>query len=354
MTTLDDRRLDAEIAAFLASQAADVAGAPTTGEMTERVRRGVRTGLPTLGVGIMRPRAVLVLVLVGLCLLYAMAMIGGGARPPLAGPAGNGWLAIATQPGYRQTFDTDWATGGDIYLAKPGGEPLLIAGRGDDGARNVCPTFSPDGSMLAYGHDSLGASVILLRVAEDGTVQSLRRIPLPMSVIDAPCPRWSDDGRRLAWLDNLRDRNGAPSIDAATVSVVTLDGTPVEWTIGDPTVDELAASGAFDPVRAADGTGPLLSPDGGSRAICDAGWLIVGPADGSADRRVGDLCGYSLAAWSPDGTRILLFHDVGGAFAATLVDPDGVDPPVELGQFPINGARSFPGRGDVSWQSLRP
>jgi hypothetical protein len=143
------------------------------------------------------------------------------------------------------------------------------------------------------------------------------------------------------------------------VAVVGLDGTAVAPTTDDPSLDDLRRSGTFDPLGSPDGPDPLLSPDGQRRATCVEGvGFVIGPADGSSHERLlmSDACNYSAAAWSPDGTQILLLSD-GGRYATVGSVPaeGGIRAGGDvIGSVPVNGARSFPGRGDVSWQSVHP
>ena len=66
-------------------------------------------------------------------------------------------------------------------------------------------------------------------------------------------------------------------------------------------------------------------------------------------------CGYAIAAWSPDGRLVLLLQEVGSADVALRAI--GVDSALDVtivSPVGTNGARSEPGRGDVSWQPVFP
>jgi hypothetical protein len=91
-----------------------------------------------------------------------------------------------------------------------------------------------------------------------------------------------------------------------------------------------------------------LFPAGGSA-------LVVARPDGS-DRRVLHVgCSYAVAAWSPDGRKLLVMKDVSGFHFAMLAV--SVDAPYEtvpiVGGVRVNHPRSWPGHGDVSWQPSR-
>jgi hypothetical protein len=84
--------------------------------------------------------------------------------------------------------------------------------------------------------------------------------------------------------------------------------------------------------------------------------LVVAMPDGTAAHVIQpSTCGYAvLAAWSPDGRQVLLLREMDGAFGLQAV---GVDSPLDLtvvSMVSTNGARSSPGRGDVSWQPIFP
>src|SRR4029077_19941348 len=63
-------------------------------------------------------------------------------------------------------------------------------------------------------------------------------------------------------------------------------------------------------------------------------------------------CGYAYGTWSPDGRWILVMEDVSGQ-DFTMSAVSAADPNVRMviaAMIPVNGARSWPGRGDVAWQ----
>ena len=109
---------------------------------------------------------------------------------------------------------------------------------------------------------------------------------------------------------------------------------------GDPSVDELVA--ARDASRA------LLSPTGDWIVANGYGDLVVTRPNGSERRVIGNSG--PVVAWSPDGRYVLTMADVGGFnVVAWPVDPP-FKPIVLAPSVPVNGQRSWPGRGDVSWQ----
>jgi Tol biopolymer transport system component len=263
-------------------------------------------------------------------------------------PTANGWIAFSTQPGLVQVGDTDYDVGGDIYLVRQGEEPTLIVSRGDANTTNVCPMFSPDGSKLVYGTGTDSSrDLVFLAVATDGTVDEMMRMEVPRRVA-APCPAWwSSDGMRFGFIQRSSKSYAEP--DGAMLVFRGLDGSTPEVVAGDPTIDELKGD------RLNGLEGPLLSPDGQLIVVRGTdGQLTVSNADGS-DRRVIAGSGYSVPAWSPDGRKVLTMTDVGGGFGMVA---HSIDEPfasvVLVSSLPVNGERSWPGRGDVSWQPIYP
>jgi hypothetical protein len=278
-----------------------------------------------------------------LALLLLGAVAGAGAllrvsptpRPGVV----NGWIAYSTDG--QNPGSTDVTTGSDIYLVREGGEPRLIAGRDGGTTRNVCPAFSPDGTRLAFGEASAqGRAVVVLGVDASGVTGAPVRITVP-GPGPAVCVRWSSDGTRVGYLDG------------GAVVVRGLDGSTPAAAAGDPAVKDLE--------RVSDHSDPLLSPSGDRVARLSFGGndcqLVVAMPDGTAAHVIQpSTCGYAvLAAWSPDGRQVLLLQEVGDAdFELRAI---GVDSPLNLtvvSTVSTNGARSSPGRGDVSWQPIFP
>ena len=263
-----------------------------------------------------------------------------GPLPPLPpSPVKNGWIAYSTDG--QDPGSTDVTTGSDIYLVREGGEPRLIAGRDGGTTRNVCPAFSPDGTRLAFGEASpLGRAVVVLGVDASGVTGAPVRITVPGPGA-AVCVRWSSDGTRVGYLDG------------GAVVVRGLDGSTPSAAAGDPAVKDLE--------RVSDHSDPLLSPSGDRVARLSFGandcQLVVAMPDGTAAHVIQpSTCGYAvLAAWSPDGRQVLLLQEVSDAdFELRAI---GVDSPLNLtvvSTVSTNGARSLPGRGDVSWQPIFP
>jgi hypothetical protein len=283
------------------------------------------------------------------------------ATPSTAGAAHtsrNGeWIAYSTTPHDEQRPRTwsggspyPYLKGSDIFLVRQGGAPRLVASRGAGKTWNVCPAFSPDGTMLAYGTKSpTGRSLRVVGVTRTGAIVA-PSIELKIAGSgDAPCPRWSSDGSRLAY------RSGPKVI------VRALDGSSPPIAAGDPAISDFRRGL----------NSPLASPAGHlvARLTYDAGCrLFVARPDGSHEhvsRFQPNACPYAVAAWSPDGRKLLVMAEGGpppppdeagnpgfAMFAVSVNAPFETVPIVRSVR--VNHARSWPGRGDVSWQPIAP
>lgn len=262
------------------------------------------------------------------------------ATEPFAPEAVGDWIAYSTAPAddteleMPGSSDPNFSTGSDIYLAHEGVEPRLVAGRGEEMSWNLCPAFSPDGAMLAFGTlSSSGRAVRIVGITRTGEIVAPDlELELDQGTI-APCPRWSSDGRRVAYLEE------------GTVIVRGLDGSTLSSAEGDPTVEDFRRY-----------PGSLPSPDGALTARIEitgaACPLVVEPTDGSGEQRVVAICSYALAAWSPDGRQVLHMRDISGrdfSIQATSIE-EPFETTVIVGRVAINHSLSWPGYGDVSWQ----
>jgi hypothetical protein len=263
----------------------------------------------------------------------AASLAAPSLRSPGTEGVTNGWIAFSSQPHAGQVMATDGRRGGDIYLAHDSDDLRMLVSRGPGMDTNVCPAFSPDGTRLAYGEQTdAGIAIVILDLAADGSIERTSRLPLDTTSPVAPCPRWSVDGTRIG------------SLEARNIVIVRgLDGSIVEARTGDPTFADFAY-----------GPGPLGSPSGEHSVRMQNGEIIVHPADGSPERTIAGMNPYAIAGWSPDSTKLLLMRDVSGhdlqLSAVSIDEPFAVEVVADV--IPVNGARSWPERRDLSWQTL--
>jgi hypothetical protein len=245
----------------------------------------------------------------------------------------NGWIAYSTAP-YLDAGDAA-LFGSDVYIAREGVEPKLVASREGGTLWNVCPAFSPDGTRLAYGVvGPQGREVAVLGLDANGVIHDPVSIGVPGSGA-APCPRWSSDGKRVAYLDG------------GAVVVRGLDGSTQTSAAGDPSVTD------FDPSY------PRLSPSGAwtvrlvsTHTGCQ---MVVAKPDGTAAHVLAlGSCPYTIAAWSPDGRQVLLMMDVGDAYAMQAIAVDSLAEVTIVTHVPVGNDELRPDWGDVSWQPVFP
>jgi Tol biopolymer transport system component len=295
---------------------------------------------------------ILALAIQGAVGVAAATRSAGSAR----GIARNGdWIAYSTAPA-----GSDGPAGSDIFIARAGGQPKLVADRINAYRRytmwNVCPAFSPSGKLLAYARMAPrpeGSAVVVVAIAPDGTVSAPRatlRVPGP----SAQCPKWSSDSSRLAYLE-----------EGGTIVVRGLDGSTPHWAPGDPTIHDFYRNRLFSPKL--DGIA-IFSPGGDLVAVLTNGGIRVSRPDGS-DKRIipDDPPSYAIAGWSPDGRKLLLMRDVGPRPPGSSLPPcasqndftmRAVTTQAPFASTPIasyvctDGDRAWPGYGDVSWQPI--
>jgi dipeptidyl aminopeptidase/acylaminoacyl peptidase len=119
-------------------------------------------------------------------------------------------------------------------------------------------------------------------------------------------PRWSPDGRRLAWVEAFAGR--------ADVLVAPSDGS------GPPVVATADA-----PVRAGGGAFTWAGPDRLVIAAAD-GRLLTLPADGGPGTTLSAEGRAAAPACSPDGTRVAFVVETDDSCAVAVIGTDG-DPP---------------------------
>ena len=223
------------------------------------------------------------------------------------------WSPDGTSIAYRRQVTDDRTT--DIYVidANGSGERNLS---GDDGAPDWGPAWSPDGDWIAWNAASdAGFGFDLGLIHPDG---SERMVIKPGVFVEYPA--WSPDGSQIAFMSQVAEEGSQYDI-----FVMGADGSDV---------NRLTTTRGSDgwPAWSPDGTRILFSSERDDCALSDAPdcnttgdigpfhTLYVMKPDGSNQDRVSDVFG-QIADWSPDG-RYVVFEGLGGL---SIMRSDGSD-----------------------------
>jgi Tol biopolymer transport system component len=213
---------------------------------------------------------------------------------------GTGLTRLTSDPG--NDFDPSWSPDGSqiaFRSERDGNNEIYVMDADGSGQRNVSqypgddwgPAWAPDGSRIAFNSNRQGPDLHLFVVRPDGS--DIERIGGDIWV---EYPAWSPDGSRIAFMAQTWEDG-----DNYEIYVMNADGSRPERLTRAP---------------GSDGH-PAWSPDGRKIAFnserADPGGTLghriyVMNADGSGQRRVTTIFG-KYPDWSPDGRQIVFTGD---------------------------------------------
>lgn len=179
----------------------------------------------------------------------------------------------------------------DLYVKEIGSERLLRLTHHP--ARGIVPAWSPDGSTIAFVRDTVGDAQIFLIPALGGVE---RRVVGGVALKHLIRISWSPDGKEIAYPAYGRD--GSPQI--YLVSLDTFQARPLS-----------PAPECWDALE------PAFSPDGAQLAlVCSSSWGVyaidlVRISDGSLTRLTSMMGEPQGLAWTVQGDRIVFSNDTG-------------------------------------------
>ena len=203
------------------------------------------------------------------------------APPPT--PAGGGVIAFTSD---RE--DGQW----DIYIMNADGSDQQRLT--DDPAYDAWPTWSPDGSQIAFVSTRNDGTDIHVMNADGSNVRQLTQE-------GGIWPEWSPDGSRIAYV--------CPRDGSLEICVIDADGANLQYLTNSEYAEDF----------------PSWSPDGTqivfSRTEGNDGTYVMN-SDGSDERQLTDWVAFELD-WTPSGLQILFGSDHEGFRGIYVMNADG-------------------------------
>jgi TolB protein len=175
------------------------------------------------------------------------------------------------------------------------------------------PTWSPDGSQIAYISDAASYFPLVWVMDKDGG--SRRQVLTAATGIEsADALSWAPDGKRIAVTGLMQGLQ-------SQIYVLDVPRGTVEKLTSHP-------NGSFDPAWSPDGQAVAYIGREGAQ-----GELFVKRVDGEGEpARLGKLAYVRSPQWSPDGKSLAVLAAQGGTFQVWLIPVRGSGETIELGE----------------------
>ena len=187
-----------------------------------------------------------------------------------------------------------YMNGGSVYTINPDGTGAALLHEG------VFPSFSPDGTRIAFAGTQFGPGGALPILVADADGSNVRQIGASLS---PHLLSWSPDGTRIAFVSGL-------ALGGFSVVVLNADGSGSSTISPDASPDAAAS----------------WSPDGTELAFTTTNDtdIAVAKADGSGRRLlIQDGTKDMSPSWSPGGSQIAFFREANGRFVLYAIGANG-------------------------------